>query len=262
MSIFRRRLLFQQSYLPKWFTDSLVCWYDVGKQGASNELLKLNPILKDFSKNHLDLNLHNFAFSGMSGVGGYLTTFDDFYTIASHPERQDHEVSTYKFKIINQNVGGVGNYAYQIKEGATLKIRIKVTGLSDGNALTTSDNIFTTNKDGEFLIIDKNVLSNNRGVSFALKNVQQNANVTIEVLPEYPGGLVFDGVDDYGISENQPHVNGTIISKMDDVSCSIDTNTLKIGKIGKQDALYQFLRFNRKLTDEEINWVKTKIIGG
>ena len=29
-------------------------------------------------------------------------------------------------------------------------------------------------------------------------------NVTVEILPEYPDALVFDGVDDYGINENMP----------------------------------------------------------
>lgn len=33
--------------------DSCVCWYDIKKQGCTNDSMSSNPVLKDFSgKNH------------------------------------------------------------------------------------------------------------------------------------------------------------------------------------------------------------------
>ena len=43
----------------------------------TNEILKANPYLQDFSGNNRPLKLNNFLFAAMSGVGGYETNFSD-----------------------------------------------------------------------------------------------------------------------------------------------------------------------------------------
>lgn len=43
----------------------------------TNEILKANPYLQDFSGNNRPLKLNNFLFAAMSGVGGYETNFSE-----------------------------------------------------------------------------------------------------------------------------------------------------------------------------------------
>lgn len=48
-----------------------------GQSVPTNEILKTNPYLQDFSGNNRPLKLNNFLFAAMSGVGGYETNFSD-----------------------------------------------------------------------------------------------------------------------------------------------------------------------------------------
>lgn len=52
--------------------DSLVCWYDPGKQQCTNESMADNPVLADLSGNGHDIECFNFAWAGMSGIGGII----------------------------------------------------------------------------------------------------------------------------------------------------------------------------------------------
>lgn len=46
---------------------SMVCWYDISRQGCTNEAMAKNPVLKDLSGNGHDMTCYNFAWAGMSG---------------------------------------------------------------------------------------------------------------------------------------------------------------------------------------------------
>lgn len=48
-----------------------------GQSVPTNEILKANPYLQDFSGNNRPLKLNNFLFAAMSGVGGYETNFSE-----------------------------------------------------------------------------------------------------------------------------------------------------------------------------------------
>ena len=65
--------------IPPAIRNSMILWYDLKKQGATNETMSTNPILKDLSGNGHNATCHNFAWSGMSGIGGYeCRDFDGF----------------------------------------------------------------------------------------------------------------------------------------------------------------------------------------
>lgn len=49
-----------------------------------------------------------------------------------------------------------------------------------------------------------NLLLKGAYYGFQFNKVQESCNITIEQLPLYPGALVFDGVDDYGVCDNFP----------------------------------------------------------
>lgn len=74
MGFFRRRLLIRAALssvpeLPDWFRQSLILWYSIPRQKATNGSLGASPLLVDFSGNGMDGTLYNFSFSGLSGIG-------------------------------------------------------------------------------------------------------------------------------------------------------------------------------------------------
>lgn len=50
--------------IPPAIKNSMVLWYDIARQGATNESMANNPILKDLSGNGHDATCYNFAWSG------------------------------------------------------------------------------------------------------------------------------------------------------------------------------------------------------
>ena len=71
----RRRLLMRASIQKQVdvqsIYDSMVLWYDIKRQNATNENMATRPILRDLSNNGHDATCYNFAWSKMSGIGGY-----------------------------------------------------------------------------------------------------------------------------------------------------------------------------------------------
>lgn len=60
---------------------------------------------------------------------------------------------------------------------------------------------------------------------FDLSILAVNEEVTIEVLPEYPNGLVLDGVDDHLINENIPaFTDFTVIAKREHIGDFVSSN--------------------------------------
>lgn len=48
--------------------DSIILWYDIKRQGATNENMAENPILRDLSGNGYDATCYNFAWTEESGI--------------------------------------------------------------------------------------------------------------------------------------------------------------------------------------------------
>lgn len=157
--------------------------------GLTNEQMAENPVWKDLTGNGHDLQMKNFAWKGMSGVGGYgdenyqtfyKFTLDDYVFIASPP--------------------GVKH----------MNFTFRVTGLQPGNKLTLAFFLGTTNtvygtwdKDGIYTV-NSAVVEVGKPVYFYNGYGATRGEFTIEILPLYPGALVFDGVDDYGTCDNFP----------------------------------------------------------
>lgn len=156
--------------------------------GLTNEQMAENPVWKDLTGNGHDLQMKNFAWKGMSGVGGYgdgnyqtfyKLTLDDYVFIASPP--------------------GVKH----------MNFTFRVTGLQPGNKLTlaffgiTSTVYGTWDKDGIYTV-NSAVVEVGKPVYFYNGYRATRGEFTIEILPLYPGALVFDGVDDYGTCDNFP----------------------------------------------------------
>lgn len=156
--------------------------------GLTNEQMATNPVWVDKTGNGHDLQLKNFAWKGMSGVGGYgdenyqtfyKFTLDDYVFIASPP--------------------GVKH----------MNFTFRVTGLQPGNKLTlaffgTTNTVYGTWDEDGIYTVNSAVVEVGKPVYFYNGYGSTRGEFTIEILPLYPGALVFDGVDDYGTCNNFP----------------------------------------------------------
>lgn len=156
--------------------------------GLTNEQMATNPVWVDKTGNGHDIQLKNFSWKGMSGVGGYgdenhqtfyKFTLDDYVFIATPPD---------------------------VKH---MNFTFRVTGLQPGNKLTlaffgTTNTVYGTwDKDGIYTV-NSAVVEVGKPVYFYNGYGATRGEFTIEILPLYPGALVFDGVDDYGVCDNFP----------------------------------------------------------
>lgn len=156
--------------------------------GLTNEQMAANPVWADKTGNGHDLQMKNFIWGGMSGVGGYgdenhqtfyKFTLDDYVFIASPPGAKH------------------------------MNFTFRVTGLQPGNKLTlaffgTTNTVYGTwNKDGIYTV-DADIVEAGKPTYFYNGYGATRGEFTIEILPLYPGALVFDGVDDYGVCDNFP----------------------------------------------------------
>lgn len=175
--------------------------------GLTNEDMSANPVWKDLTGNGHDLQMKNFIWGGMSGVGGYEFNFlsSDWFI----PSDQTIERFSHKIVIISKRHSAQLQNTSRLK---SIKITIKVTGLeANGSTLRIYDNIGNDkkqdyNKDGIYKID----YTANEGANiiffyaFGGNTGTLDTPITIEQLPLYPGALVFDGVDDYGVCDNFP----------------------------------------------------------
>lgn len=156
--------------------------------GLTNEQMAANPVWVDKTGNGHDIQLKNFSWKGMSGVGGYgdenhqtfyKFTLDDYVFIATPP--------------------GVKH----------MNFTFRVTGLQPGNKLTlaflgTTNTVYGTwDKDGIYTV-NSAVVEVGKPVYFYNGYGATRGEFTIEILPLYPGALVFDGVDDWAGCDNLP----------------------------------------------------------
>jgi hypothetical protein len=186
-----------------------------------------------------DLINNNFAYEGMSGYNGYPAVFGTNKTYANLVPNDGNFILTSSHNIINVTKfdTSYGLLYSHIKLDGKLTSRnidypsykIKVTGLGENFGLhysyleSSSDTTvkgFEINNDGTYIIpksfaSDGSLTSNSDWIGFIFTGTApESCNVTIEVLPEYENGLVYDGVDDYSKNENIPVLTDyTIIAK-------------------------------------------------
>lgn len=163
--------------------------------GLTNEQMAANPVWVDKTGNGHDLQLKNFAWKGMSGVGGYVADIDEWGTnsTAAYFERNSIKI-TATFK---ENVSlGLLYHNIKLRQSCVLK----VTGIPEGCDAFLDDrlgNRFYMSEDGVYEIIPSNFLA--EALYFSIEKYPERwygSKLTIEQLPLYPGALVFDGVDD------------------------------------------------------------------
>lgn len=161
--------------------------------GLTNEQMAANPVWVDKTGNGYDLQLKNFSWKGMSGVGGYgdenyqtfyKFTLDDYVFIASPPSVE------------------------------YMNFTFRVTGLQPGNKLTlaffgTTNTVYGTwDKDGIYTV-NSAVVEVGKPVYFYNGYGATRGEFTIEILPLYPGFILGDGVDDFAVTEKELNFEDT-----------------------------------------------------
>lgn len=181
-----------------------------GQSVPTNEILKTNPYLQDFSGNNRPLKLNNFLFAAMSGVGGYEYNWLDNSVFKFFiPERASGTYTDKSFHI--QQVNARSNIVETKVATKSIGYKIKVSGLTSNEfvrysiKLDGSTQDFDIKVDGEYeLPLSDYEALYNMGYSIrAVSDVYPHTcNITVEQIPLYPNALVTDGVDDYGQVQN------------------------------------------------------------
>lgn len=171
-----------------------------GQSVPTNEILKANPYLQDFSGNNRPLKLNNFLFAAMSGVGGY-----DISSTNILPDRAVVTVTDNRIIHITSKLSTTNNMVNIVPSNSTPTHKFKVTGLQDGRQVSLANRMggFYTFDNGEHEV----TLSYPEGTeslynAIGVTGDAGDMDVTIEFIPKYPNALVTDGVDDYGVMEN------------------------------------------------------------
>lgn len=168
----------------------------------TNEILKSNPYLQDFSGNNRPLKLNNFLFAAMSGVGGYDISSTNILPDRAVVTVTDNRIIHITSKLSTTNNNNMVNI---VPSNSTPTHKFKVTGLQDGRQVSL------VNRNGGFYTFDNGehevALSYPEGTeslynAIGVTGDAGDMDVTIEFIPKYPNALVTDGVDDYGQVQN------------------------------------------------------------
>lgn len=186
--------------------------------GLTNEQMAANPVWVDKTGNGRDLQLKNFAWGGMSGVGGYVDNWNssadwaiNSYWVNSHTDHklqfikassvvQARSNNIYNAENVYKNILNVNGLTEAVNKGSVKALRIIATDPITSKAIKT----FSFETDGVIQISFDDVLQDYYVAYFLSGNNTNDIDITIEQLPLYPGALVFDGVDDYGTCDNFP----------------------------------------------------------
>lgn len=175
----------------------------------TNEILKANPYLQDFSGNNRPLKLNNFLFAAMSGVGGYELNWTD-QMIWSRPLGSRFNGAIEPHKLTVTSVLNSAAIIETIVPSYAKKFKVKVSGVIDEIVAYIYKDTkgvqqrFDIREDGEYELPSNNVVEANFNMGWRIftASYPHTCNITIEQIPVYPNALVTDGVDDYGVVEN------------------------------------------------------------
>lgn len=181
--------------------------------GLTNEQMAENPVWVDKTGNGHDIQLKNFSWKGMSGVGGYVQNFNDFRNNATVDKIRIDEQGSNSIKVTILTTG-IGNAIYIPKNiyqfNKSYFIKISSEGYDEGDmalsfyAPSTSTATTVTVSLNPNGITEIPAIKEDDFLAVYINVSGKVGSFTVEQLPLYPGALVFDGVDDYGVCDNFP----------------------------------------------------------
>ena len=180
-------------------------WYDVQKQGLTNETPAADWYLKDFSKNGFNMSLFNFAKKLGSGIGKYETDFSSSnywnrygiiststtvrlmptatgWILFANSSFLSNDIPSFVIDIEGLEENRGLKYYYTLQDGT-------ITHVVLINGVNTLPADLRSNK------IDK--FDDVTGFKVDAES-ESNKEVYITQIPSHAGALCFDGVDDFG----------------------------------------------------------------
>ena len=190
--------------------------YDVKRQGLSNYTPDSDWYLKDFSKNGFDMSLFNFAKKGGSGVAAKQGESIKDYSIIKDEEYQELTIyNEFKFKIKSKLSGRYWTVQYINRTNTSYPVTIVI----DKDAYWVNSTTYY-DADNNKQVIRKNIPiaadtptnvlccgydqfdipEDAMSIVSAVSYIDYNAagEITVEFIPSCKGGLITDGVNDYG----------------------------------------------------------------
>lgn len=188
--------------------------------GLTNEMMAAmdDPRIEDVDHKGRFLSFKNFAWGGMSGVGGYTENYNSnkWYKVESRID------ATWTYKSFNARSikdNRLAQLFYQSSLSDTgfrvLSCTIKVSGLTDGQGIEYVSNgtqqfvIMRIENDGIYHLPSFDFGAKNAYYGFKFLKLQESCNITIEQLPLYPGFILGDGVDDFAVTEKELNFEDT-----------------------------------------------------
>lgn len=191
--------------------------------GLTNEQMAANPVWVDKTGNGYDLQLKNFAWGGMSGVGGYVDNWNssadwaiNSYWVNSHTDHklqfitassvvQARSNNIYNAENVYKNILNVNGLTEAVNKGSVKFLRIIATDPITSKAIKT----FSFETDGVIQISFDDVLQDYYVDYFLYGSDTKDIDITIEQLPLYPGFILGDGVDDFAVTEKELNFEDT-----------------------------------------------------
>ena len=191
--------------------------------GLTNEQMAANPVWVDKTGNGYDLQLKNFSWGGMSGVGGYVDNWNssadwaiNSYWVNSHTDHklqfitassvvQARSNNIYNAENVYKNILNANGLTEAVNKGSVKALKIIATDPITSKAIKT----FSFETDGVIQISFDDVLQDYYVDYFLYGSDTKDIDITIEQLPLYPGFILGDGVDDFAVTEKELNFEDT-----------------------------------------------------
>lgn len=199
---------------------SLLCQQALKRQGRPSGLIgqykpylnsndsPTRDILKDYSGQGHDIQLYNFGYEGMSGYNPVPGSFVKVGIYSFNADLILNSTHLLKFNVISDlkyksQIGTIpfsssglpkGSYTFNNKSNYDIII-------GDYNLVTVS---YTIKSGISKIEVEEYTGAGSYYFIYSGGDIPAGTIIEIEQLSDYPGALVSDGVDDYGICENFP----------------------------------------------------------
>lgn len=183
--------------------------------GLTNEQMAANPVWVDKTGNGHDIQLKNFSWSGMSGVGGYEMNFNLWRNNASSIPDISMSTTTTSVSVsvgnstYNNNLIYIHISNWDINKDHWLKV---TSTYEDGDLAFIFYNDSNTKKIGLPANGYVNILAYPEfkgSYMYISTTSNKQGSFTIEQLPLYPGFILGDGVDDFAVTEKELNFEDT-----------------------------------------------------
>lgn len=193
--------------------------------GLTNEMMAAmdDPRLEDADGKGRFLSFKNFAWGGMSGVGGYVDNWNssadwgiNSYWVNSHTDHklqfitagsvvQARSNNIYNAENVYKNILNVNGLTEAVNKGAVGGLRISAVDPITSKTIKS----FSFKTDGIIQISFDDVLQDYFVAYLLYGNNTKDIDITIEQLPLYPGFILGDGVDDLAVTEKELNFEDT-----------------------------------------------------